>query len=96
LLRASEAAHLGTALLVTPDQLLLQEITIFNDRVRVDVQTRTPGIEFGDARNRRQEMTYQNVTFQVVGLEDLISSKRAAARPIDLQDILMLELKRDD
>src|SRR5579862_7697657 len=46
LLRALEEANIGTALLTTPEELLSQESTFFNDRVRIDVQTVTPGIEF--------------------------------------------------
>jgi len=38
LLRALVEAGLGTAALTTPEELLSHEITIFKDRVRVDVQ----------------------------------------------------------
>src|SRR5262245_34121228 len=54
LLEALEEAHIGTALLTTPQEVLAQEITIFKDRVRIDVQTRTPGIDFEDAYLRRE------------------------------------------
>jgi hypothetical protein len=46
LLDALSAAGLGTALLTTPEELLKHEITIFRDRLRVDVQTATPGLLF--------------------------------------------------
>ena len=49
LLDALLDAGLGTASLTTVEQLLANEITIFRDRVRVDVQTSTPGISFSDA-----------------------------------------------
>src|SRR5438105_15708963 len=39
LLDALDDAQLGTASLTTPDALLAHEITIFNDLVRLDVQT---------------------------------------------------------
>ena len=39
LLDALLEANLGTALLISADELLANEITIFNDRVRIDVQT---------------------------------------------------------
>ena len=42
-------ARLGTAGLTTAEQLLAHEITIFRDIVRVDAQTRTPGLCFEDA-----------------------------------------------
>jgi len=55
------------------------------------VQTSTPGIRFEDAWARREAMTYQGQSFLVVSKQDLIASKRAAGRPIDLQDVAMLE-----
>lgn len=39
-------ARLGTAALTTVEKVLKNEITILNDRLRIDIQTRTPGIEF--------------------------------------------------
>jgi hypothetical protein len=49
LLNALRAADFGTAELVTAEELLAHEITIFKDRYRIDVQTSTPGIAFADA-----------------------------------------------
>ena len=48
LLDALLEAGLGTASLTTSEEVLANEITIFRDRVRIDVQTSTPGIEFSD------------------------------------------------
>lgn len=93
LLDALTAAKLGTAALVTPEELLSKEITIFKDRVRIDVQTSTPGLNFEQAWERRETMEYQNQKFFVASREDLISSKRAAGRPVDLEDVRLLELK---
>ncbi len=93
LLEALLEAGLGTAALTTPEELLAQEITIFKDRVRIDVQTSTPGITFEEAWERRETMEYQKQKFFVVSREDLISSKRAAGRPVDLEDVRLLELK---
>lgn len=94
LLEAFLDAKLGTAALTTPEELLSQEITIFKDRVRIDVQTSTPGIKFEEAWERREMMEYQKQKFYVVSREDLISSKRAAGRPVDLEDVRLLELKK--
>jgi hypothetical protein len=93
LLNAFLDARLGTAALTTPEELLSQEITIFKDRVRIDVQTSTPGLKFEEAWERRETMEYQKQKFYVVSREDLISSKRAAGRPVDLEDVRLLELK---
>ena len=73
------------------DDLLAHEITVFSDRVRIDVQTRTPGLTFAEAWARRQTMTYESQTFFVVSRADLIVSKRAAGRPRDLEDVRVLE-----
>jgi len=92
LLIAMLDAGLGTAALTSVADVLANEITIFKDRVRIDVQTRTPGLQFSDAWERRETMSYQGQTFHVVCRDDLISSKRAAGRPVDLEDVRLLEL----
>jgi hypothetical protein len=46
LLLSLEEAGLGTASLITAEDLLKHEITIFKDIVRIDVQISTPGLEF--------------------------------------------------
>lgn len=91
LLAALLDAGLGTASLVTVDELLANEITIFKDRVRIDVQTSTPGITFAEVWERRQVMSYQDQSFFVLAKEDLILSKRAAGRAVDLEDVRLLE-----
>ncbi|MCK5010222.1 MAG: nucleotidyltransferase [Deltaproteobacteria bacterium] len=93
LLAALAEADFGTASLTTFDQILENEITIFKDRVRIDVQTSTPGLKFEDAWEQRVVMNYQGQDFYVVSIEDLISSKRAAGRDVDLEDVRLLELK---
>lgn len=91
LLAALEEAGLGTAVMITAAELLANEVTIFNDRVRIDVQTKTPGLDFDTAWSRRVVMTVQSQEFYVVALEDLLASKRAAGRPKDLEDLRLLE-----
>ena len=91
LLDALAKAGLGTATLTTADDLLAHEITVFKDRVRVDVQRTTPGLDFADGWSRRVEMRHAGQRFFVVSREDLIASKRAAGRPVDLDDVRLLE-----
>ena len=95
LLDALIGARLGTAEMTTPDDILAHEITIFRDRVRIDVQTATPGISFKDAWPRRREMTYQGQSFYVVARDDLIASKLAAGRPVDMEDVRLLRLSEE-
>lgn len=92
LLKALLAAGLGTASLTNIEKLLSNEITIFKDRVRLDVQTSTPGLSFDEAWKRKQTMQYREQEFHVVCFEDLISSKKAAGRDVDLEDVRLLEL----
>ena len=92
LLDALSDAGLGSASLTTVEDLLANEITIFKDRVRVDVQTSTPGISFTDAWQHRKTMRYQTQEFFILSKEDLIASKRAAGRSVDIEDVRLLEL----
>ena len=96
LLDALLEAQLGTAALTTPENVLANEITVFNDRVRIDVQTSTPGLIFEEAWQNRETMNYQGQAFYVVSVEDLIASKRAAGRAVDLEDVRMLEPEADE
>jgi hypothetical protein len=63
LLDALLEAKLGTAALTTAEELLSQEITIFKDRVRIGVQTSTPGLKFEETWERRETMEYQKQKF---------------------------------
>jgi len=92
LLQALVDAGLGTATLINVEELLKHEITIFKDVVRIDVQTSTPGIKFEKVWKNRETMDYEGQEFFVVSKDDLIASKRAAGREIDLEDVRLLEL----
>jgi predicted nucleotidyltransferase len=85
-------AGMGTASLTTPELVLANEITIFKDFIRLDVQTRTPGLSFHDAWNRREMRTTDGgVQFPIVSRNDLIASKTAAGRNVDLEDVRVLK-----
>ena len=86
------AAILYGVPLTTTEELLAHEITIFQDKVRIDVQTSTPGIDFGHAWAEREEMSYAGEVFYLVSRRHLIASKRAAGREQDLEDVKLLEL----
>jgi hypothetical protein len=92
-LGAMAEAGLGTASLTSVEDLLSKELTIFTDRIRLDVQTSTPGITFEDAWAHRVTMNYKGQVLEVVSLADLIASKRASGRDVDLEDVRILELK---
>ena len=92
LLDALLEVGMGTASLTNVNEILSNEITIFKDRVRIDVQTSTPGLNFQDAWSHRNTLEYQGQQFYVASLEDLIASKKAAGRAVDLDDVRLLEL----
>lgn len=92
LLNALEDARFGTASMTNAKELASHEITIFQDRVRIDVQTFTPGINFSSAWINKETMNYQGQTFYVLSKADLISSKKAAGRDRDLEDVRLLTL----
>lgn len=90
------SARLLLLFIIMADELLANEITIFKDRVRIDVQLSTPGIRFEDVWQRRVTMDYHGQSFYVVTREDLTASKRAAGRQVDLEDVRLLELDDDE
>lgn len=96
LLDALSEAGLATASLISAEELVENEITVFQDRVRIDVQTWTPGLYFDTAWEKRSEMEYGGQSLYVVSREDLISSKRAAGRDVDLEDVRLLELPEEE
>jgi len=96
LLDALLDAGLGTAALTSPGDVLANEITVFKDRVRIDVQTSTPGLQFARAWANRKTVTYQGQEFFILSKADLIRAKRAAGRPVDLEDARLLELPETD
>ena len=93
LLNAMMEAGLGTASLASSDDLLSKEITIFTDRIRLDVLTSTPGIVFEEAWQHRVSMNYKGQSLEVVSLTDLIASERASGREVDLEDVRILKSK---
>ncbi len=91
LLDALYEAEISSAALVSPEEILSNDITVFKDRIRIDVQTHTPGLHFDTAWERKTTMTYQGQRFYVVSLDDLVASKIAAGRPKDLEDVQALQ-----
>ena len=86
-------AGMGTALLTTPEKIRDTEITIFQDKVRVDVQTKTPGIEFEISWQKKNIVDLRGHQVYLVSKEDLIASKVAAGRDKDIEDVILLSSK---
>jgi len=96
LLKALSEAGLATATLISPKEILANEITVFKDRVRIDVQTHTPGLSFQTAWEHRVTMDFQGQEFYLASREDLVASKRATGRKVDLEDVRLLELPDEE
>lgn len=95
LLEALAAAGVGTATLTTPKKILANELTVLEDYVRVDVLTRIKGLTFQEAWPKRLMRMLGGVRVPVVSLDQLIQSKQASARSLDLQDVETLrKIKR--
>ncbi len=92
LLKALEEAGLGTASLIEATQLLGNQITTFDDYVRIDVMTSTPGLAFTDAWDRKIVARFEGEAVYLASREHLLASKRASARQQDLEDVRILEL----
>lgn len=90
LLQALLEAGMGTAALTTVEDILANEITVFKDFVRIDVQTSTPGLTFETAWNNKVDAIFDGQPFHVVNRQDLIASKSAAGRQVDLDDVRVL------
>jgi hypothetical protein len=58
---------------------------------RIDVLTSIEGLSFDDAWPKRVESTYGGVSIALLSLDDLLTNKRAVARPQDLLDVQKLE-----
>jgi hypothetical protein len=55
-----------------------------------------PATRFATGRARAVTMDFRGVAIPVVSREDLIESKRAAGRPVDLEDARLLSLAPPD
>ena len=61
---------------------------------RVDLLRQVPGVDFDEAWTRRLDAMWNGRTVHVLGLDDLIASKKAAGRTKDLVDARALEKLR--
>ncbi len=59
--------------------------------VMIDVISKLPGVDFEKAWSRRVSDAFGLETVNYISREDLISNKRAVARPRDIQDAQALE-----
>ncbi len=58
---------------------------------RIDILTEIDGVTFADAWSTKASTKVDGFKIQVLGRDALIKNKRAAARPKDLLDVMVLE-----
>ena len=61
---------------------------------RIDILTAVDGVTFSEAWAGHVEAAYGDVRFPVIGIDALITNKRATGRPQDLVDVEVLERAR--
>lgn len=66
-----------------------------NPPLRIDLLQSLPGVIFADAYPRRIREYYDETCVDIIGMDDLIESKRAAGRPQDQVDAKHLMRARD-
>jgi hypothetical protein len=59
--------------------------------LKIEIITSAAGVEFADCYPRRSEVLIDGVPVHVIGRQDLLTNKRAAGRPKDLNDVQALE-----
>lgn len=62
---------------------------------RIDILTDISGVEFETAWQQRVESDWRGCKVGMLGLDDLLTNKRASGRPKDLADVSELERLRD-
>lgn len=63
--------------------------------LQIDVMSNLRGVDFDKAWARRESGSFGRETVSYISREDLIINKRAAGRPLDLDDVRELEKGRD-
>jgi len=61
--------------------------------VRIDIMTSISGSVFTEAWKDRRKTKYADISINIIGVKDLIRSKKKTGRPIDLNDITQLKQK---
>ena len=95
LLGALKDSGFGTASLTSPSKILDNEITIFEDYIRLDVFTKVKGMAFDKAWERQRVKKMMSVPIKFASLKDIISSKKASKRRIDKEDLALLKQLQD-
>ena len=70
-------------LLLTPDKVIRMGMA----PLRIELLTGISGVEFDDCWTRRETITVDDISVQIISKPDLLINKIAAGRPQDLADV---------
>jgi hypothetical protein len=76
-----------------PEEILARPVTVIGDDPQVDIFTVAWSVKYDQAVARSSIVTVEEVDIPLIGIDDLIASKRTA-RPLDAADIEALETIR--
>ena len=91
LYNALDEAGLGTVSLTTPGKIVRNEISVFNDFIRLDVLTKAKAIDFEKAWLRRTIKKIKGVPVVLASITDIIKCKKAVGRAVDDEDVKILK-----
>lgn len=91
LLTTLKGVGFGTAGLTNAQKIIENEVSIFKDYIRLDVLTKVKGIEFQKVWRNRVIKRIDRVRVHLINIDDLIVSKKATGRQMDLEDIIILK-----
>lgn len=91
LFKALKEAGFGTVELTTPKKIMSNELNIFNDYIKMDVLTKVKGIDFEKCWKARKVKEIDGIKINLISIENLIKSKKAANRDVDKYDIKILK-----
>jgi hypothetical protein len=89
-LEALEGVGYGFAREWLPKEILAKPVTIIGDDPAVDVFTVAWSVKYADAIARSSTVEVEGVAVPLIGIDDLIATKRTG-RPVDAMDIEVLE-----
>ena len=89
-LEALEGVGYGFAREWLPEEILAKPVTIIGDDPAVDVFTVAWSVKYADAIARSSTVEVEGVAVPLIGIDDLIATKRTG-RPVDAMDIEALE-----
>lgn len=84
-------AGFGTANLTTPEKISRNEVSVFNDFIRLDILTNPKSLVFEKAWPNRKTVKIKGIPVKLASIDDIISCKKSVGRNTDIEDIKILK-----